>query len=86
MIKVSVVGATGYTGVELLRLLSRHPAVELLAVTSRKLAGQPVSGLFPNLRGVIDLNFVEPDLATLSRGDLVFFARFLGSFLDREDA
>ena len=52
MIKVSVVGATGYTGVELLRLLSRHPAVELLAVTSRKLAGQPVSGLFPNLRGV----------------------------------
>ena len=74
MIKVGVVGGTGYTGVELLRLLSRHPAVDFLAVTSRKQAGQPVAGLFPNLRGVIDLEFAEPDLATLCRSDVVFFA------------
>ena len=73
-IKVSVVGATGYTGVELLRLLCGHPAVELHAVTSRNLAGQPVAGLFPNLRGVLDLDFVAPEMTTLKHSHVVFFA------------
>lgn len=74
MIKVSVVGGTGYTGVELLRLLSRHPAVELMAVTSRAQSGQAVSELFPNLRGVIDLRFTQPDIAMLKQSDVVFFS------------
>lgn len=72
--KVGVVGGTGYTGVELLRLLVLHPNVELVAVTSRSEAGQAVSELYPNLRGHIDLPFSEPDVATLSQCELVFFA------------
>lgn len=74
LIKVCVVGGTGYTGVELLRLLARHPAVELAAITSRSQAGQPVAELFPNLRGSIDLKFIDPDIAVLSKADAVFFA------------
>ncbi len=74
MIKVGVVGGTGYTGVELLRLLARHPEVELAAITSRGDAGTPVSVMFPSLRGHVDLNFVHPDEAHLEQCDLVFFA------------
>jgi len=74
MIKVGIVGGTGYTGVELLRLLARHPEVELTAITSRSEAGTPVADLFPNLRGYVDLVFSEPDPAALSRCDAVFFA------------
>ena len=74
MIKAGIVGGTGYTGVELLRLLARHPQVELQAITSRAEAGQPVSVLFPNLRGKLDLFFSEPDLDTLLLCDVVFFA------------
>ncbi len=74
MIKVGVVGGTGYTGVELLRLLVMHPQVQLEAVTSRAEQGIPVSQLYPNLRGHTDLCFVEPTLEVLSRCDLVFFA------------
>ncbi len=74
MIKAGIVGGTGYTGVELLRLLARHPQVELQAITSRAEAGQPVSVLFPNLRGKLDLVFSEPDLDTLLLCDVVFFA------------
>lgn len=73
-IKVGVVGATGYTGVELLRLLSSHPGVEITVVTSRSEAGRPVADLFSNLRGHIDLRFVAPDLDDLTECDLVFFA------------
>lgn len=73
-IKVGVVGGTGYTGVELLRLLVRHPCVELTAVTSRSEAGQPVSALYPNLRGYLELEFTAPDFDSLSQCDLVFFA------------
>ncbi len=72
--KIGVVGGTGYTGVELLRLLVQHPNVELTAVTSRSEAGQPVASLYPNLRGRLDLPFSEPDLAQLAQCDLVFFA------------
>ncbi len=74
MIKVGVVGGTGYTGVELLRLLAGHPESELLVITSRSEAGKPVSELFPNLRGSLDLAFSEPDPEQLSTCDLVFFA------------
>ncbi|MEX2963966.1 N-acetyl-gamma-glutamyl-phosphate reductase [Microbulbifer sp. TYP-18] len=74
MIKAAIVGGTGYTGAELLRLLSRHPGVELAAITSRSLAGTPVAELFPNLRGHCDLIFSDPDPAALAACDLVFFA------------
>ena len=74
MIKVGIVGGTGYTGVELLRLLALHPQVELRVITSRADAGTPVSQMFPSLRGVVDLQFVHPDAAHLQQCDLVFFA------------
>ena len=74
-IRVGVVGATGYTGAELLRLLLRHSAVELAAVTSRSEAGVPLAQLWPNLRTQSELAFVEPDYAALaSQCDVVFFA------------
>jgi len=74
MIKAGIVGGTGYTGVELLRLLAGHPNVELVAITSRAEAGRAVSELFPNLRGHVALTFVEPDPTVLSACDVVFFA------------
>ncbi len=74
MVKVGIVGGTGYTGVELLRLLVKHPEVTLTAVTSRADAGVLVSEMFPNLRGHLDLPFKAPDLALLSSCDVVFFA------------
>lgn len=74
MLKVGIVGGTGYTGVELLRLLSGHPEVELAAITSRAEAGRRVDDLFPNLRGHVDLVFTEPALANLADCELVFFA------------
>lgn len=73
-IRIGIVGGTGYTGVELLRLLAAHPAAELAVITSRKDAGMPVSGMFPNLRGRVDLAFAEPDVKALTACDLVFFA------------
>ena len=74
MIKVGVVGATGYTGVELLRLLSQHPNVSVNCITSRQESGRPIAELYPNLRGRMDLRFVEPDVAALRGCDVVFFA------------
>ena len=74
MIKVGVVGGTGYTGVELLRLLALHPGVQLSVITSRGEAGGKVADLFPNLRGYVDLEFSAPDLSVLAACDLVFFA------------
>ena len=74
MIKVGIVGGTGYTGVELLRLLATHPEVELQAITSRSEAGRPVSAIYESLRGHVDLSFSEPDIDILSACDLVFFA------------
>jgi N-acetyl-gamma-glutamyl-phosphate reductase len=73
-IKVGIVGGTGYTGVELLRLLVQHPHCALQAITSRKEAGMPVAEMFPNLRGRVDLRFSEPAAAGLDRCDVVFFA------------
>lgn len=74
MIKVGIVGGTGYTGVELLRLLAQHSQVELIAITSRKEAGMAVSDMFPNLRGRVKLNFTDPAEAPLKQCDVVFFA------------
>lgn len=74
MIKVGIVGGTGYTGVELLRLLAAHPQVALQVITSRADAGTLVSQMFPSLRGYVDLPFTHPDEARLEQCDLVFFA------------
>jgi N-acetyl-gamma-glutamyl-phosphate reductase len=74
MIKVGIVGGTGYTGVELLRLLAQHAQVELTAITSRKEAGMPVADMFPNLRGRVGLKFTDPAEAPLKQCDVVFFA------------
>ena len=74
MIEVGIVGGTGYTGVELLRLLAAHPGVRLRAITSRSEAGTPVAQMFPSLRGHADLRFSTPDEAGLSDCDVVFFA------------
>ncbi len=74
MIKAGIVGGTGYTGVELLRLLSQHGQVELRAITSRKEAGTPVTTMFPGLRGYVDLAFSEPSAQSLRGCDVVFFA------------
>ena len=72
--KIGIVGGTGYTGVELLRLLAQHPYCEIAAITSRQEAGQSVWELFPNLRGKIQLKFSDPAKADLAGCDLVFFA------------
>jgi len=74
MIKVGIVGGTGYTGVELLRLLAAHPGVELTAITSRKEDGMPVAEMFPSLRGRVSLAFSAPEKARLTDCDVVFFA------------
>jgi N-acetyl-gamma-glutamyl-phosphate reductase len=74
MIKVGIVGGTGYTGVELLRLLAAHPQVQLTAITSRKEDGMPVADMYPSLRGVVSLAFTSPDKANLTECDVVFFA------------
>jgi N-acetyl-gamma-glutamyl-phosphate reductase len=74
MITVGVVGGTGYTGVELLRLLIQHPEVELVTITSRGEAGTPVAEIFPSLRGHTALTFTDPANAKLEKCDLVFFA------------
>lgn len=73
-IRIGIVGGTGYTGVELLRLLGQHPEAELAAITSRSEAGTPVSAMFPSLRGHVDLNFTTPDDDALRHCDVVFFA------------
>lgn len=72
--QVGIVGATGYTGVELLRLLSHHPNVEVAMITSRSEKDRPVADLYPSLRGHYDLKFVEPDVNALAQCDIVFFA------------
>lgn len=74
MIKVGIVGATGYTGAELLRLLVNHPQVEVSMITSRAESGVAVSQLYPSLRGRCDLAFCEPNEVALAQCDVVFFA------------
>lgn len=73
-LKIGIVGATGYTGVELLRLLANHPQAEVVAMTSRGEAGVHIADYFPSLRGVYDLRFSDPEQADLANCDVVFFA------------
>ena len=74
MIKVGIVGGTGYTGVELLRLLAQHPQAQVIAITSRGEAGTTVSSMFPSLRRRVNLKFEDPRNAKLQACDVVFFA------------
>jgi len=74
LIKVGIVGGTGYTGIELLRIIAQHPECELVAITSRKEAGLRVAEVFPSLRGVVDLAYADPAKVDLSNCDVVFFA------------
>lgn len=74
MVKVGIVGGTGYTGVELLRMLISHPQVEIAVITSRGEQGVRVDDLYPSLRGALDLRFSLPDTKLLQQCDVVFFA------------
>ena len=74
MVRIGIVGGTGYTGVELLRLLAVHPEAEVVSITSRAESGRRLDDLYPNLRGHYELAFSEPDVATLAACDVVFFA------------
>jgi N-acetyl-gamma-glutamyl-phosphate reductase len=74
MLRTGIVGGTGYTGVELMRLLAGHPGVEVSVITSRSEAGRNVADLFPNLRGCLDIRFSDPDIESLAGCDVVFFA------------
>ncbi len=73
-IKCGIVGATGYSGIELLRLLVDHPQAEITVVTSRSESGKAVADLYPNLRGHLELKFQAPDQADLAGCDVVFYA------------
>lgn len=74
MIKVGIIGASGYTGSELLRLLCYHPKVEVVAITSRKWKGNEVWKLHAFLKNFYDLKFVEPELRYLEECDIAFLA------------
>jgi len=74
MINTGIVGATGYTGSELLRLLVQHPQVQVTVVTSQSEKGKPVTELFPGLRGHTDLSFTDHQTPALAKCDVVFFA------------
>ena len=73
-VKVGIIGGTGYTGIELLRILVRHPDAKLSCITSRGENGTPVSELFPSLRGLVDLDFSDPSAGGLEKCDVVFSA------------
>ena len=74
MIQVGIVGGTGYTGVELLRILAHHPKVDIQVVTSRSDAGKAVADVYPNLRGAVCAVFCAPEIDRLKQCDVVFFA------------
>lgn len=75
MIKVGVIGATGYAGAEIVGILSRHPDVELVALTSRQYAGKAFDAVFPAMKGVVDLVCEELDIEKICRrADFVFVA------------
>lgn len=75
MLKVAIVGASGYTGVELIRLLLNHPQIEITCVTSRQNAGTSISSVFPSLLGRIDLQFDPVDLdLIIQKSEFVFTA------------
>jgi N-acetyl-gamma-glutamyl-phosphate reductase len=83
MIRVAIVGGTGYTGVELLRLLALHPEAEVVAVTSRSEAGRRVDDMFPSLRGIVDLEYTDPESSLARDCDLCFFATPNGTAMNQ---
>lgn len=85
-LKIGIVGGTGYTGVELLRLLAIHPYAELTAITSRGEAGLPVADMFPSLRGFVNVAFSDPATADLTSCDVVFFATPHGVAMNQAQA
>ena len=85
-IKVGIVGGTGYTGVELLRILVNHPQVEIGVVTSRSDAGLRIDSVYPSFHGLLDLCFIEPDIKSLAECDTVFFATPNGTAMWMADA
>jgi N-acetyl-gamma-glutamyl-phosphate reductase len=86
MISVGIVGGTGYTGAELLRLLAQHPSARVEMLTSRKEAGLRADAVFPHLRGHVDLVFTAPDPAKLAQCDVVFFATPHGTAMEMAPA
>jgi N-acetyl-gamma-glutamyl-phosphate reductase len=83
MIDVGIVGGSGYTGGELMRLLANHPEAKVAVVTSRKLAGKPVSSTHPHLRGIYSLNFEAPSAKEVAdRCDITFTAVPHGTAMD----
>lgn len=86
MISVGIVGGTGYTGVELLRLLLRHAQVQVRILTSRTEAGKRVADMFPSLRGHTTLEFSDLDLEQLKQCDVVFFATPHGVAMQHAEA
>lgn len=83
MIKVSIIGASGYAGGELLRILADHPEFKVGAATSRKYEGRPVSDAHPNLRGKIDLKFSS--IEDLEKCDLLFVSLPNGKSMEKMD-
>ena len=73
-LKVGIIGGSGYTGIELLRILHQHPSAEVHAITSRALEGKKLSEVFPNMHGISNLSYLLPDDEKLFECDLVFFA------------
>ncbi len=73
MIKVGIIGATGYAGVELVRILMRHPNVTLTAVSSVSFEGQPISDIYPSLREICDMTCESAD-AVIDNCDVIFAA------------
>lgn len=83
MYKIGIVGGTGYTGAELLRLLANHSHAEVIAITSRSEEGKLISDIYPSLRGHYDLRFTNPSVDELAKCDLVFFATPHGVAMDQ---
>lgn len=83
MIKAGIIGASGYTGGELLRLLVNHPNVKLELATSRSFAGKPVTGTHRHLEGFLDLKYENPNSENIrERCDVVFLAVPHGSAMN----
>ncbi len=72
-VKVAIIGASGYSGQELVRLLLAHPQVEITQFTSRQSAGKSVGDIFPRFRGKVKATFIEPNVSTIS-ADIAFLA------------
>ena len=74
MIKIGIAGASGYTGLELIRLLKDHPETRLSVLTSETYQGKSIADVFPSLSGIIDINLQALDNEILKSCDVVFLA------------